>query len=212
MEEKAARDGRTFARIGRFEPTSQVCSACGVKDGPKPLSVREWACAACGTVHDRDVNAARNILAAGRGGQSQTLVEPVSDHASWQLALNRNPPERGVSRAGGIPVVHGGEDVKEFSGRAASPEAGPPRPRARRDAGAPGWAASPAPAPQAGVHVGHSHPRVGAQVEPDRPQRVDQYAAADPKSAPGSAARPGPGPARPRPPTLCSRSPGPGPA
>jgi IS605 OrfB family transposase len=66
LEYKARRHGRTFARIGRFEPTSQVCSACGVKDGPKPLSVREWACAACGTVHDRDVNAARNVLALGR--------------------------------------------------------------------------------------------------------------------------------------------------
>ena len=67
IEEKAAQYGRTFAKIGRFEPTCQVCSACGVKDGPKPLSVRHWACAACGTVHDRDVNAARNILAVGRG-------------------------------------------------------------------------------------------------------------------------------------------------
>jgi putative transposase len=66
IEEKAARYGRAFATVGRFEPTSQVCSACGVKDGPKPLSVRQWACAACGTVHDRDVNAARNILALGR--------------------------------------------------------------------------------------------------------------------------------------------------
>ena len=66
VEEKAARYGRTFARIGRFEPTSQVCSACGVRDGPKPLAVRVWTCPACGTVHDRDVNAARNILAAGR--------------------------------------------------------------------------------------------------------------------------------------------------
>src|SRR6185437_14018049 len=66
IEEKAARYGRVFARIGRFEPTSQVCSACGVNDGPKPLHVRAWACAACGTAHDRDVNAARNILAAGR--------------------------------------------------------------------------------------------------------------------------------------------------
>ena len=81
VEEKAEYYGRAFARIGRFEPTSQVCSACGVKDGPKPLSVREWTCAVCGTVHDRDVNAARNILAAGRadrlnacGGQ----VRPAS--------------------------------------------------------------------------------------------------------------------------------------
>jgi putative transposase len=66
VEEKARHYGRTFARIGRFEPTSQVCSACGVKDGPKPLRVREWQCPACGAHHDRDVNAARNILAAGR--------------------------------------------------------------------------------------------------------------------------------------------------
>jgi putative transposase len=66
IEEKAAYYGRIFAKIGRFEPTSQVCSACGVKDGPKPLSVREWECGRCGTVHDRDVNAAKNILALGR--------------------------------------------------------------------------------------------------------------------------------------------------
>jgi putative transposase len=66
IQEKAARYGRTFAKVGRFEPTSQVCSACGVKDGPKPLGVRRWTCAACGAVHDRDVNAARNILALGR--------------------------------------------------------------------------------------------------------------------------------------------------
>jgi len=66
IQEKAAQYGRTFAKVGRFEPTSQVCSACGVKDGPKPLGVRQWTCPACGTVHDRDVNAARNILALGR--------------------------------------------------------------------------------------------------------------------------------------------------
>jgi putative transposase len=66
IQDKAARYDRTFRRIGRFEPTSQVCSACGVKDGPKPLKVRTWTCTGCGAVHDRDVNAARNILAAGR--------------------------------------------------------------------------------------------------------------------------------------------------
>ena len=66
IEEKAAQYGRTFAKIGRFEPTSQACSACGANDGPKPLAVRAWQCAACGAVHDRDINAARNILAAGR--------------------------------------------------------------------------------------------------------------------------------------------------
>jgi IS605 OrfB family transposase len=66
LEYKARKHGRGFGRTGRWEPTSQVCSACGVTGGPKPLSVRAWTCAACGSVHDRDVNAARNILALGR--------------------------------------------------------------------------------------------------------------------------------------------------
>ncbi|MEU8866065.1 RNA-guided endonuclease InsQ/TnpB family protein [Streptomyces umbrinus] len=66
LEYKAVRYGRTLVRIGRFEPTSQVCSACGAKDGPKPLHIREWTCAACGAVHDRDHNAAKNVrMAAG---------------------------------------------------------------------------------------------------------------------------------------------------
>ncbi|MFG2428108.1 RNA-guided endonuclease InsQ/TnpB family protein [Streptomyces sp. NPDC048590] len=64
LEYKAARYGRTFVKIGRFEPTSQVCSQCGVKDGPKPLHVRVWTCAACGAVLDRDVNAAVNVAKA----------------------------------------------------------------------------------------------------------------------------------------------------
>ncbi|MFE7276754.1 RNA-guided endonuclease TnpB family protein [Streptomyces sp. NPDC057623] len=61
---KAERYGRTLVMIGRFEPTSQTCSTCGIKDGPKPLNIREWTCTACGTVHDRDTNAALNIKTA----------------------------------------------------------------------------------------------------------------------------------------------------
>ncbi|MEV7084471.1 RNA-guided endonuclease TnpB family protein [Streptomyces sp. NPDC093085] len=64
LEYKAARYGRTFVKIGRFEPTSQVCSQCGVKDGPKPLHVRVWTCGACGSVLDRDINAAVNVAKA----------------------------------------------------------------------------------------------------------------------------------------------------
>ncbi len=66
LEYKAQLYGREFRRIGRFEPTSQVCSACGVRDGPKPLHVRQWTCATCGVTHDRDINAAKNIAALGR--------------------------------------------------------------------------------------------------------------------------------------------------
>lgn len=76
LEYKAARYGRAFAKVDRWAPTSQVCSACGVKYGPKPLKVREWMCAGCGTVHDRDVSAARNVLTLGKlvvaVGQAET--------------------------------------------------------------------------------------------------------------------------------------------
>ncbi|MFD8074025.1 RNA-guided endonuclease InsQ/TnpB family protein [Streptomyces sp. NPDC059718] len=83
LEYKAARYGRTFVRIGRFEPTSQVCSQCGVKDGPKPLHVRVWTCSACGAVLDRDINAAVNVAkAAGlavtaRGAQVRPGLVPA---------------------------------------------------------------------------------------------------------------------------------------
>jgi putative transposase len=76
LEYKAARYGRTFAKVDRFFPSSQLCSACGVKDGPKPLAVREWTCGTCDTVHDRDVNAAINIRTEGckvAAGQAETL-------------------------------------------------------------------------------------------------------------------------------------------
>jgi putative transposase len=85
VEEKAAYHGRYFAKVGRFEPTSQVCSACGVKDGPKPLAVRAWQCKACGTLHDRDVNAAKNVLALGqreRVNASGGSVRPGSGPAA----------------------------------------------------------------------------------------------------------------------------------
>jgi putative transposase len=74
LEEKAVMHGRTVVKVGRWFPSSQFCSACGVKDGKKPLQVREWTCKTCGTAHDRDLNAARNILFEGR----KTAAGPVA--------------------------------------------------------------------------------------------------------------------------------------
>ncbi|MFI7027201.1 RNA-guided endonuclease InsQ/TnpB family protein [Microbispora rosea] len=65
LEYKAARYGRHFARIDRWFPSSKLCSQCGALQEKMPLNVRSWECP-CGAVHDRDVNAAKNILAAGR--------------------------------------------------------------------------------------------------------------------------------------------------
>ena len=63
---KAEWNGRTYIKIGRYVPSSQTCNICGfVNKDIKDLSVREWICHQCGTVHDRDVNAAINILNEG---------------------------------------------------------------------------------------------------------------------------------------------------
>ncbi len=51
--------------IGRFEPTSKICSECGAINQDLTLSDRTWVCKNCGVVHDRDVNAAKNIRRLG---------------------------------------------------------------------------------------------------------------------------------------------------
>ncbi|WP_232007160.1 RNA-guided endonuclease InsQ/TnpB family protein [Propionibacterium freudenreichii] len=65
LEYKADWYGREVIAIDRWYPSSKTCSNCGHLLQSLPLNVREWVCAECGTVHDRDVNAARTILAAG---------------------------------------------------------------------------------------------------------------------------------------------------
>ncbi|BCJ75773.1 transposase [Catellatospora sp. IY07-71] len=64
LEYKTAWHGRDLIVVDRWFPSSKLCSACGALAERMPLNVREWTCQ-CGSTHDRDVNAARNILAAG---------------------------------------------------------------------------------------------------------------------------------------------------
>ncbi|HEX8346666.1 MAG TPA: transposase [Actinoplanes sp.] len=69
LEYKAARYGRTFGRVDRFFPSTRMCSDCGRINDKMTLNVRSWTCP-CGTAHDRDVNAAKNVLAAGQADNS----------------------------------------------------------------------------------------------------------------------------------------------
>lgn len=66
LEYKSKWNGREYIRIDTFYASSQLCYTCGYQNtATKDLSVREWICPNCGTKHDRDINAAKNILAEG---------------------------------------------------------------------------------------------------------------------------------------------------
>ena len=58
--------GKDFVQIGTFFPSSKRCSTCGTQTSGLNLDVRNWTCSSCGTTHDRDINAAKNILAEGK--------------------------------------------------------------------------------------------------------------------------------------------------
>jgi putative transposase len=65
LEYKCDWYGRTLVRIDRWFPSSKRCGSCGHIVDKLPLNVREWDCPKCGAHHDRDINASKNILAAG---------------------------------------------------------------------------------------------------------------------------------------------------
>jgi putative transposase len=112
IEEKAEHYGRRVIKVGRGFPSSQLCSSCGHRDGPNPLAVRTWTCTACGTEHDRDLNAARNVLAQGQRMAAGLAdinacgadVRPgplraVSDEAGTRLRALNETPCRNQSRS-----------------------------------------------------------------------------------------------------------------
>jgi len=66
LRDKCEWYGRTLVVADKWFPSSQRCLGCGRVDGKKPLDVRDWTCSACGTHHDRDINAAKNLSRVGQ--------------------------------------------------------------------------------------------------------------------------------------------------
>jgi len=96
LEYKARWYGREVIAVDRWFPSSKLCSACGAWADKMPLEVRTWTCD-CGTTHDRDVNAARNLLAAGRAvtacgaGVRPQRISPGRRSATKQETSRRKP-------------------------------------------------------------------------------------------------------------------------
>lgn len=84
LEYKCRWRGKTFVKIGRYKPTSTMCSNCHAmhKDIVNSLSVRFWTCPDCGAEHDRDTNVAKNILIIGIG----QILGMVEDHDLESIA------------------------------------------------------------------------------------------------------------------------------
>lgn len=85
---KSDKYSRDLIVIDRWEATSQKCSCCGASGGKKELNIREWTCLYCNTVHDRDINAAKNIKDAG--GLSESLNGRRSDRKTSTVEANRD--------------------------------------------------------------------------------------------------------------------------
>ena len=77
--------GRSFQKIDRFFASSKTCSCCGYKMDSMNLSMREWTCPSCGTIHDRDLNAATNILHEGLNDLYGFTSEELSDYKRREL-------------------------------------------------------------------------------------------------------------------------------
>ena len=105
LEYKAAKAGRHMIVIDRWYPSSKPCSACGHLLAELSLKTRTWQCPSCGTRHDRDVNAAKNILAAGLAVTACGTDVRHSGSSRVQSAVKQEL--RPVTA--GIPVLHGGE-------------------------------------------------------------------------------------------------------
>ncbi|MFF4803305.1 RNA-guided endonuclease InsQ/TnpB family protein [Streptomyces sp. NPDC001351] len=101
LEYKCAWYGRDLVVIDRFFPSSKLCGACGTVAAKLPLHVREWTCEHCGAVHDRDVNAARNILAAGLAASAcGDGVRPQRESSRTGRSSVKQEPQRATA---GIP-------------------------------------------------------------------------------------------------------------
>jgi putative transposase len=111
LQYKCERAGRRLVVTGRWYPSSKTCSACGFRLAELSLSARAWRCPSCRARHDRDLNAAKNILAAGLAaapGNPGDACGADIRHLETPPVQSAVKQEPQLARAG-IPVLQGGE-------------------------------------------------------------------------------------------------------
>jgi putative transposase len=89
LKYKSEWKGKKVEYIGRFEPSSKICSNCGIKNDTLALADREWTCANCHTTHDRDINAAKNILSFGLRNSGMERASECVEQPALVGALKR---------------------------------------------------------------------------------------------------------------------------
>ncbi|MDE2342686.1 MAG: transposase [Betaproteobacteria bacterium] len=109
LEYKAGRRGGMVVVADRWFPSSKACSACGTIQEEMPLAVRQWTCPDCGASHDRDVNAARNLLALGlaalsRSTASSAECEACGEEGSGPARKSRTKPASTKQEVSFVPV------------------------------------------------------------------------------------------------------------
>ena len=107
LEYKAERHGRTVVTVDRWYPSSKTCSACGYLLAALSLGTRTWTCPSCGTRHDRDHNAAKNILAAGLAAGAGNGADACGGGVRRAGATRARSPVKQEPRpvTAGIPVL-----------------------------------------------------------------------------------------------------------
>ena len=99
LENKLVAKGSVLVKVDRYYPSTKRCSCCGSNNPKVTLGVKSWTCPECGTVHDRDENAAKNIRDEGRRILAESFISYMEKEAESRLRAKQRDEFRHRKRA-----------------------------------------------------------------------------------------------------------------